>query len=225
MFDRRPTLMAAYAPYRMHVHRIVTDLSYAWLVGYRRPPFWIDWWQFVDIDAAAEKKATRHDDAGVDRALAAAASLLGALGRRRARRGAAARRSAAKVLALRLRRGRDGLRSGRISDLYSRIVTAHIVRGAVPLRLSRAAASKIVPHTADGDARGRRRLPDLDDPDPPRHLFRRRPGLQGQAARARRGRLRLFVEAVLRSGQQEPVLHGLRPRKACSASRRCATRR
>ena len=57
LFDRSAELLAAYAPYRMSVHRIITDLGYPWLVGYKRPPFWLDWWQFVDIDAAAQKKA------------------------------------------------------------------------------------------------------------------------------------------------------------------------
>ena len=57
LFDRTAQLMAAYAPYRVHAHRIFTDLGYSWLVGYRRPPFWLDWWQFVDIDPAAQRQA------------------------------------------------------------------------------------------------------------------------------------------------------------------------
>jgi len=31
-------------------HRIVTDLAYPQVIGYRRPPFALDWWQYVDID-------------------------------------------------------------------------------------------------------------------------------------------------------------------------------
>ncbi len=57
LFDRSAELVAAYAPYRLGVHRILTDLAWPWLVGYRRPPFWLDWWQMVDIDAAAQRKA------------------------------------------------------------------------------------------------------------------------------------------------------------------------
>jgi len=57
LFDKSVELMAAYAPYRAGTHRIVTDLSYSWLTGYRRSPFWIDWWQYVDIDAGAQRKA------------------------------------------------------------------------------------------------------------------------------------------------------------------------
>jgi ABC-type transport system substrate-binding protein len=41
---------AAYLPYKNHVHRIYVDLAHPWLVGYRRPLFWQDWWQYVDID-------------------------------------------------------------------------------------------------------------------------------------------------------------------------------
>ena len=52
LFDRANKLMVAYVPYRVTVHRILTDLAYPWVVGYRRPPFWLDWWQYVDIDAS-----------------------------------------------------------------------------------------------------------------------------------------------------------------------------
>ncbi|MEO8079152.1 MAG: ABC transporter substrate-binding protein [Caldimonas sp.] len=57
LFDRAAALVAAYVPYRIGVHRILTDMAYGWLSGYRRPPFWLDWWQYVDIDAAAQRQA------------------------------------------------------------------------------------------------------------------------------------------------------------------------
>ena len=63
-----------------------------------------------------------------------------------------------------------------------------------------------------------RRLSDLHDPHQARHLLRRRSGVQGQAARARRRRTtstrfkRFFDPA-----QQEPALHRLRATKASSA--------
>ena len=57
LFDRTAQLMTAYVPYRVAVHRILTDMSYPWVIGYRRPPFWLDWWQYVDIDTALQKKA------------------------------------------------------------------------------------------------------------------------------------------------------------------------
>jgi hypothetical protein len=47
----------AYMPYKVHVHRMVNDLIQPWVFGYRRPLFWQDWWQYVDVlpgrDAAA----------------------------------------------------------------------------------------------------------------------------------------------------------------------------
>ncbi|OYV02286.1 MAG: bicyclomycin resistance protein [Burkholderiales bacterium PBB5] len=43
-------LLVAYMPYKVHVHRIWTDLSQPWLVGYHRNLFMRDFWQYVDID-------------------------------------------------------------------------------------------------------------------------------------------------------------------------------
>ena len=57
LFDQATKLLVAYAPYRVHVHRILTDLAYPWVVGYRRAPFWLDWWQYVDIDPAQRPAA------------------------------------------------------------------------------------------------------------------------------------------------------------------------
>jgi ABC-type transport system substrate-binding protein len=58
LFDEALKIMLAYKPYKYHVHRIHTDLAHAWLHGYRRPPYWNTWWQYVDIDAAAQARAT-----------------------------------------------------------------------------------------------------------------------------------------------------------------------
>ncbi len=57
VFDRATRLLVAYAPYRVGVHRFVTDLTYPWVAGYRRPVFWLDWWQYVDIDAGLRGRA------------------------------------------------------------------------------------------------------------------------------------------------------------------------
>ena len=58
LFDRATQLMTAFVPYRIGIHRIVTDLGYPAVSGYRRPAFWADWWQYVDIDAVASTKAS-----------------------------------------------------------------------------------------------------------------------------------------------------------------------
>ncbi|MBA4175003.1 MAG: bicyclomycin resistance protein [Leptothrix sp. (in: Bacteria)] len=46
-------LMVAYMPYKVHVHRIFTDLAQPWVMGYHRNNFVRDFWKYVDIDAEA----------------------------------------------------------------------------------------------------------------------------------------------------------------------------
>jgi ABC-type transport system substrate-binding protein len=43
-------LMVAYMPYKIHVHRIYTDITQPWVVGYHRNLFVRDFWKYVDID-------------------------------------------------------------------------------------------------------------------------------------------------------------------------------
>jgi ABC-type transport system substrate-binding protein len=58
LMDDAKRLLIAYAPYKYHVHRIITDLAHPWVHGFRRPPYWQHWWSFVDIDAQAKAQAT-----------------------------------------------------------------------------------------------------------------------------------------------------------------------
>jgi ABC-type transport system substrate-binding protein len=46
-------LSVVYMPYKAHTHPITSDLVQPWVVGYRRPLFWQDWWQYVDIEPHA----------------------------------------------------------------------------------------------------------------------------------------------------------------------------
>jgi len=55
LFLQAKRIGISFMPYKNHVHRIVTDLAQRELMGYRRPVFWLDWWQFVDIDATPGK--------------------------------------------------------------------------------------------------------------------------------------------------------------------------
>ncbi|HSI51967.1 MAG TPA: ABC transporter substrate-binding protein [Ideonella sp.] len=48
-------IAVAYAPYKIHLHRYITDMARPWIVGYRRPVFWNDWWQYVDVDDSQRK--------------------------------------------------------------------------------------------------------------------------------------------------------------------------
>ena len=57
LFFEGKRILTAYAPYKNHVHRILTDLTWPWVIGFRRPPYWLSWWQYVDIDTAGRKKA------------------------------------------------------------------------------------------------------------------------------------------------------------------------
>jgi len=54
-FDAK-RLLAAYMPYRYQAHRISTELLHPWVVGYRRTPFWSNWWHMVDLDTEALKQ-------------------------------------------------------------------------------------------------------------------------------------------------------------------------
>jgi ABC-type transport system substrate-binding protein len=44
-----------YMPYKYRGHRFVTDMAYPELIGYRRHPFKLDWWEYVDIDTSKIK--------------------------------------------------------------------------------------------------------------------------------------------------------------------------
>jgi ABC-type transport system substrate-binding protein len=59
LFEQAKKILIAYAPYKNGVHRMHTDLAWPWLIGYRRAPYWQDWWAYVDIDAAEQAKATK----------------------------------------------------------------------------------------------------------------------------------------------------------------------
>ena len=59
LFHEAQRLAVAYMPYKMHAHRIFTDLTHPWVIGFRRPLFWSDWWQTVDIDNDLRAKALR----------------------------------------------------------------------------------------------------------------------------------------------------------------------
>ena len=49
VFRQAKRLSVAYMPYKALLHRIITELSQPWVVGYRRPLFWRDWYAYVDV--------------------------------------------------------------------------------------------------------------------------------------------------------------------------------
>jgi ABC-type transport system substrate-binding protein len=50
LFFEAKRLATAYMPTKSRVHRIDVDLLHPWVVGYRRPLFWQEWWHMIDID-------------------------------------------------------------------------------------------------------------------------------------------------------------------------------
>ena len=59
LFLQAKIIATAYMPYKSWVHRYSNELAHPWLLGYRRPLFWQEWWHMVDIDVASRERATR----------------------------------------------------------------------------------------------------------------------------------------------------------------------
>jgi ABC-type transport system substrate-binding protein len=54
LIDQAKKIMIAYMPYKVHVHRITTDLWHPWVLGFDRNLFVRDFWKYLDIDAAMQ---------------------------------------------------------------------------------------------------------------------------------------------------------------------------
>lgn len=52
LFREAKRLAVVYMPYKVHTHRIVTDIQQRSMSGFYRPLFWLDFWQFVDVGEA-----------------------------------------------------------------------------------------------------------------------------------------------------------------------------
>jgi ABC-type transport system substrate-binding protein len=52
-------MMVAYMPYKIHAHRIFTDLAQPWVIGYHRNIFVRDFWKYLDIDPAELERRTK----------------------------------------------------------------------------------------------------------------------------------------------------------------------
>ncbi|MCA6218148.1 bicyclomycin resistance protein [Ideonella sp. B7] len=57
LFARAKRIGIAYAPYKCHLHRYVTDITHPEVLGYRRGVFWQNWWQYIDIDPTFAREA------------------------------------------------------------------------------------------------------------------------------------------------------------------------
>jgi ABC-type transport system substrate-binding protein len=59
LLDQAKRIMIAYMPYKVHVHRITTDLWHPWVLGFDRNLFVRDFWKYLDIDAAMQAPGGR----------------------------------------------------------------------------------------------------------------------------------------------------------------------
>ncbi len=59
VMNEAQNLLVAYAPYKLHLHRIFTDLSHPWVIGYHRNNFVREFWKWVDIDTDRQRKGGR----------------------------------------------------------------------------------------------------------------------------------------------------------------------
>jgi ABC-type transport system substrate-binding protein len=50
LLEEAKKLMIAYMPYKVHVHRIWTDMAHPWVQGYHRNIFVREFWKYVDVD-------------------------------------------------------------------------------------------------------------------------------------------------------------------------------
>jgi len=54
VMDEAKRLMVAYMPYKVHVHRIWTDLWHPWVKGYDRNIFVREFWKYIDVDSVEQ---------------------------------------------------------------------------------------------------------------------------------------------------------------------------
>ncbi|MDR7299573.1 ABC-type transport system substrate-binding protein [Pelomonas aquatica] len=54
LFREAKRIAVTYMAYKVHAHRVLIDIQQPWMSGYRRPLFWQDFWQFIDIDPAKQ---------------------------------------------------------------------------------------------------------------------------------------------------------------------------
>jgi ABC-type transport system substrate-binding protein len=60
MYQELAKLVVAYAPWKVNTHRILTDMWYPWVIGYRRPAVQsYSFWKYIDIDPAGRPPASR----------------------------------------------------------------------------------------------------------------------------------------------------------------------
>ena len=60
LYQEMTKIVVAFAPYKINTHRILTDMWYPHVIGFRRPPVQTqNWWKYVDIDLQRARVAGR----------------------------------------------------------------------------------------------------------------------------------------------------------------------
>ena len=59
VFLEAKKLLMAYMPYKVHVHRLFTDLAQPWVIGYHHNSFIRSAWRYVDIDAPMQQRLAK----------------------------------------------------------------------------------------------------------------------------------------------------------------------
>jgi len=61
LYEQLAKIVVAYAPWKINVNRILTDLWYPWLIGYRRPLVQGSaFWMYLDIDKGLTPGSKPH---------------------------------------------------------------------------------------------------------------------------------------------------------------------
>ena len=56
LYQKMTKIIVSYAPLKLNAHRIITDMWYPYVIGFRRPLVQSQtWWKYVDIDVDAQK--------------------------------------------------------------------------------------------------------------------------------------------------------------------------
>jgi ABC-type transport system substrate-binding protein len=91
LYQRMAKIAVAYAPMKINTHRILTDLWYPQVIGFRRPPMLGNhFWKYLDIDTGPQGALRGAGPQGALRGAGPQGALRGA-GPQGALRGAAAR--------------------------------------------------------------------------------------------------------------------------------------
>jgi len=60
LLDEALKIVTAYMPHKYNVHRILADLMHPWVIGYRRPLYGNQFWQYIDIDDSTRAAHARQ---------------------------------------------------------------------------------------------------------------------------------------------------------------------